>query len=175
MPRKRRYLILALLAGACFFAASGCDKAREGLEELREVRASLRAYDGAPPVIPHEVATNLYRRCLYCHKTGKNLGDDTAKATPHPEMKNCLQCHVEQITDDLFMKNDFEPFRIRGSLPGKNPAGPPRITHRLQLRENCEACHLSESAPEAIKPRHGARPHCVQCHVHVELPEKDFP
>lgn len=157
---------LWLLAGVWLAIAAACGGAEtDELDSLRESRALLRAYDGAPPVVPHEIESTLYKRCLYCHKEGKILGDQVATATPHPEMKNCRQCHVPLQTDDLFVKNSFQPYRITTRLVGQNPAGPPKIPHRLQYREKCEACHLGESAPEAIKPRHGERTNCVQCHV----------
>lgn len=163
-------LLLFLMGLACSKAGAG----PEDIESLREFRSQARAYDGAPPVIPHEVTSDVFRRCLYCHETGRTIGEMNAPKTPHPELKNCLQCHVEPMGDDTFVANDFIPYRITGSLPGNNPAGPPRINHRLQLRENCAACHLGERAAPAIRPRHGNRPNCTQCHVHTEVVE-DFP
>ena len=170
--------LLSLLSVVFLFSTFSCGGAEtrtEALEELRSVRARLRVYDGAPPVIPHPLKDSTYSRCLYCHEHGRELAGMTAPVTPHPEMTNCRQCHVEVKTDDLFSENDFEPYRITGRLPGKNPTGPPRMVHRLQMRERCEVCHMTDQAAAVLQPRHGERGDCLQCHVHVELPEKDFP
>lgn len=166
---KTKILQKVVTASAALFllCAYGCSQ-NGGLDDLRSERAKLRAYDGAPPVIPHEVSSGKYSRCLYCHKEGRVFDSQAAPAAPHPEMKNCRQCHVPRLSDDLFTENSFEPYRITTRLPGNNPAGPPKIPHRLQYREKCEVCHLGETAPEALKPRHGERGNCVQCHVHME-------
>jgi nitrate reductase (cytochrome), electron transfer subunit len=54
---------------------------------LRE-RASRRAFDGAPPTIPH--STLMRTDCLSCHGPQGLYG----LRTPHPERQSCLQCHA---------------------------------------------------------------------------------
>jgi hypothetical protein len=44
---------------------------------------------GAPPGIPHAIASNDDSYCLSCHKDGLN----GAKKTPHPERTGCRGCH----------------------------------------------------------------------------------
>src|SRR5574337_662399 len=56
-----------------------------------------RAYNGAPPLIPHDVERRK-AACLDCHRTGFV----NAPIVRHPERKfQCLQCHVGQ---DLAVK-----------------------------------------------------------------------
>ena len=51
-----------------------------------------RAYQGAPPLIPHDVEARK-GACLTCHENG--LAD--APIVPHPTRSySCLQCHVGQ-------------------------------------------------------------------------------
>jgi nitrate reductase cytochrome c-type subunit len=60
-----------------------------------------RAYEGAPPLIPHDVEARK-GVCLACHATGEN----GAPITPHPTRTHfCLQCHVGQdLTVQPFVK-----------------------------------------------------------------------
>ncbi len=130
-----------------------------------------RAFYGAPPSIPHGVASERAmgeNTCLKCHENGGYVDKFKAYApvTPHPEMINCRQCHVPQKTESLFKGTNFK----RGTIPtvGANNAlagSPPVIPHQLQLRENCLACHAGPSAPKEIRVTHPERVNCRQCHV----------
>ena len=65
-----------------------------------------RAYEGAPPLVPHDVEARK-GLCHECHATG----EAGAPITPHPTRTHfCIQCHVGQ---DVAVK----PFA---------PAGAPR-------------------------------------------------
>lgn len=56
-----------------------------------------RAYEGAPPLIPHDAETRK-GMCLVCHE----FGIAGAPITPHPTRNDfCLQCHIGQ---DLSVK-----------------------------------------------------------------------
>ncbi len=56
-----------------------------------------RAYEGAPPLIPHDAEARK-GACLVCHGTGV-VG---APIVPHPTRNDfCLQCHIGQ---DLSVK-----------------------------------------------------------------------
>ncbi len=50
--------------------------------------AGTRAYDGAPPIMPHTTA--MRQNCITCHSPG---GSSLIKTT-HPQRQNCLQCHA---------------------------------------------------------------------------------
>ena len=130
---------------------------------------NLRAYAGAPPVIPHEVRFDgaMNDDCLSCHKDGGFVPEHNAytPVTPHPEMANCRQCHVEQVVEGEFAKTMWAqpdlPKRGRQAIPG----GPLLIPHSLQMRENCLACHAGPHAVVEIKTSHPERENCLQCHV----------
>lgn len=130
---------------------------------------SLRAYAGAPPIIPHAVEDDgvISDACLACHQDGGYVPEYNAYTpiTPHPEMGNCRQCHVAQNVDGLFVATEWIqpelPKRGRQSIPG----GPLQIPHPLQFRENCLACHAGPQAVVEIRSSHPERENCLQCHV----------
>ena len=130
---------------------------------------SRRAYAGAPPIIPHAVEFDgvINDDCLACHKDGGFVPEYNAytPVTPHPEMDNCRQCHVPQLTEGLFVATEW----IQPTLPKRGqqsiPGGPLQIPHPLQFRENCLACHAGPHAVVEIRSSHPERENCLQCHV----------
>ncbi len=126
-----------------------------------------RAYDGAPPVIPHAVGALSRDVCANCHLFGDAVapdGTDTAPRTPHPELENCQQCHVEKVTDDVYTKNSFGG-HVWETGARAHPEAPWLIPHPLTLHENCVGCHFGENVPLAVRTSHPERTNCVQCHV----------
>ncbi|MDO5981037.1 multiheme c-type cytochrome [Flavivirga spongiicola] len=130
-----------------------------------------RAYHGAPPSIPHPVNEQQNmggKSCLKCHENGGFTEKFQAYApvTPHPELVNCKQCHVEQNTQTLFKGGNYAS--VIAPKAGVNNAllgSPPMIPHQIQLRENCLSCHAGPSAPKEIRVSHPERVNCRQCHV----------
>jgi cytochrome c-type protein NapB len=130
-----------------------------------------RAYHGAPPSIPHEVADERNmgeNSCLKCHQDGGFVTKFNAYApvTPHPDYVNCRQCHVPEKTNKLFKGTDFH--KVPAPKVGVNKAlvsSPPVIPHQIQLRENCLSCHAGPAAPKEIRVSHPERVNCRQCHV----------
>ena len=129
-----------------------------------------RAYDGAPPIIPHVVLSEEGiggASCLQCHEKGGYVAQFEAFApmTPHPQYLNCKQCHVPAKTDKLFKSSSFTrsapPTTGNTALMGS----PPIIPHSLQLRNNCLSCHGGPSAPKEIRVSHPERVNCRQCHA----------
>ena len=59
-------------------------------------RATNRAYDGAPPTIPHPSEGLYAASCLACHGDGLKVGDRIASKISHAHLSNCTQCHVEK-------------------------------------------------------------------------------
>lgn len=135
-----------------------------------------RAYAGAPPYIPHEVAPDMQREgsCLACHRHGGYAPEfkQFAPATPHPHLTACQQCHVTRETDDLFRGSEFrqaaKPELEQRALPGS----PNPVPHGLHMRENCASCHGGPTAPPEIRTDHPERPGCLQCHVLQETDEE---
>jgi cytochrome c-type protein NapB len=134
-------------------------------------RAARRAYDGAPPVIPHQ---NYGMNCVNCHKQEglKVPGIGFAPAMPHARtagMKGthvCTQCHVWKKTDEEFVGSNFVGLR-QNLRHGKRGllTSPPVMPHSVQMRENCLACHSGPAAREEIRCSHPERVNCRQCHV----------
>jgi cytochrome c-type protein NapB len=166
--------LVALVAAGC----SDPDKVpvpdREGaVKSTAAVRAERRAYDGAPPTVPHE---SFGAACTGCHdERGQSVtGVGFAPTSPHDNTSKagattrCRQCHVSRTTDDLFVASEYE------GLPQDLAAGdrategaPPRIPHRILMRENCVACHDGPGAREEIRTTHAERWRCRQCHVPI--------
>ena len=129
---------------------------------------SRRQYLGSPPEIPHpDRVHGKDLECLICHADGgwTDLLKKMTPVTPHPEMTGCRQCHVSPSTAALFKGTDWQslpPPRLgRSYLPG----APPPIPHDLQMRENCNACHVGPGTLMAIRMKHEWRGICRQCHL----------
>jgi len=132
-----------------------------------------RAYYGAPPVIPHPIAsmnTIGAQSCLKCHEKGGYVSKFKAFApvTPHPNLVSCVQCHVPVNDDKLFAESNFtgmgKPELNQRAMMGS----PPVIPHKIHMRETCLSCHSGPSAPSAIKTTHPERINCLQCHAKGE-------
>jgi cytochrome c-type protein NapB len=133
-------------------------------------RAAGRAYDGAPPVVPHGPAGE----CTTCHDDdGSEIaGVGVAPASPHGrermagDMRRCRQCHVASVTAASFVSSRFNGLPQGPWRGGRFYDGaPPTIPHALQLRENCLACHGGPAARAEIRTSHPERVRCRQCHV----------
>lgn len=166
--------LLALMVG-CGDSPSGDQvgvPGREGATKTAaSVRALRRAYDGAPPVIPHDP---VGAACIQCHDEDGLAVPDLGFAPPCPHeatrglsaLSNCRQCHVYQATEAVFVANQFRgvPQDLRR---GKrlNEFAPPVMPHPVFMRENCHACHDGPAAREEIRCPHPERTNCRQCHV----------
>jgi cytochrome c-type protein NapB len=166
--RHLRTLVVLGLAGGALACGGGAEPAvpRSTVE-----RAAGRAYDGAPPVIPHDA---LPGTCTTCHdEDGAAIpGVGVAPASPHEvssaagAMGRCRQCHVAAATADRFVATTFAglpqgPWAGRRATPG----APPTVPHPMQLRENCLACHAGPAARVELRTTHPERVRCRQCHV----------
>ncbi len=158
---------LAVLAGLLL---AGCERAGDVQQTSASVRATRRAYDGAPPAIPH---APFGAKCISCHgtETMKVDGVGVAPRSPHGDamqgsLQRCEQCHVYRATDGVFRPSTF------AGVPQDLAAGdrlyegaPPRIPHPVFMREHCAACHVGETARKEIVCSHPERVNCMQCHV----------
>jgi nitrate reductase (cytochrome), electron transfer subunit len=154
---------------------------------------ALRAYPGAPPRIPHALAPEEFRgtTCNTCHERGGYSARFEAYApiTPHPDFRNCLQCHAADdgnvgvaVRGRAFNGDAAATRTPRASAaplvaldwkttswPSTNlramNGSPPAIPHALELRGNCLACHAGPGAVADIRTTHPERANCRQCHV----------
>jgi len=176
-----RYLLPLLLLAACGRGepASVAVPGRPGASKSAAlVRAERRAYDGAPPVVPHQ---DFRMTCTGCHKEDGLSLPDVGFAPPMPHeltrglsaMSNCRQCHVFQRTFGLFRSSTFAGLR-QDLRRGRrfHDFAPPVLPHPVFMRENCLACHTGPAAREEIRCSHPERPRCLQCHVPRQTTEE---
>lgn len=140
-------------------------------EAALTARAARRAYDGAPPVVPHPVDPTSVSACLTCHEHGLRLGAVVAPALPHRPFTSCTQCHAPSAPPALAE-------RARAALPPNGfdglaaPAGgerawagaPPVMPHSTWMREACMSCH-GPNGTAGLRTSHPWRMSCTQCHA----------
>jgi cytochrome c-type protein NapB len=145
----------------------------ERSEETRLValshRAKRRAFDGAPPVVPHPIDQTGTASCLACHGEGLMIGKGVwAPKMSHAMLIGCTQCHVEQQSAALeplpHPENQFQAFRATSSGSRAWPGAPPTMPHAVFMREQCMSCHGPTGA-DPIRTSHPYRASCQQCHA----------
>ncbi len=144
-----------------------------------EARAERRAYDGAPPVIPHRVDARDAASCVACHDGGLKSAQIRAPAMSHRFLSQCTQCHVEQTGQpaNLAAGDRALPVEPRAAvasgfvgeaspLGGARafPGAPPTMPHRTAMRERCDSCHGPSALP-GLQTSHLDRQSCGQCHA----------
>lgn len=135
-------------------------------------RMANRAYDGAPPTIPHPVRQDAAAECLACHDEGLRIRGATASAMSHREMTSCTQCHVVSAAPmpaDAWLPKEVAENAFVGLQPPTAGArawsiAPPTIPHRTSMREACLSCH-GPLGREALRSSHPDRETCTQCHA----------
>jgi len=142
-------------------------------------RAELRAYNGAPPTIPHATDQMSDANCIACHTESLRIGDRLSPILPHAELRNCQQCHVSAgyvpfEGDGLAAPSTFRgidaPFQGERAWVG----APPTIPHTTFMRQNCLACH-GPTADPGLRTTHPWRQSCTQCHApSAELEQRAF-
>lgn len=176
----RRARVAAALSVLFAAVIAGCEP-RFPVATLKATardRAERRAYDGAPPVIPHD---RIGVACTACHdERGMEVSAlGFAPANPHHGTAaagahtRCAQCHVHKTTAEEFASNRFEGVRqeIRGG-DRLYPGAPPVIPHAVFQRENCAACHTGPAAREEIRCSHPERARCRQCHAEARTGDR---
>jgi cytochrome c-type protein NapB len=132
-------------------------------------RAEVRAFDGAPPTIPHPVEQQTDANCLACHSQGMKIGERVASRMSHSLLTNCTQCHVS--TTSLPFATAVEP--VESDFVGVYRAGagerawtgaPPAIPHSTWMRQDCASCHGLVARP-GLRTTHIWRTNCTQCHA----------
>jgi len=132
-------------------------------------RAQLRAFEGAPPVIPHSIQDLNVQSCRACHAEGLRAGDKISRMVSHTYLPSCTQCHVEAtgflLDANAIPPNEFRGLRSQGMGGTRAWAGaPPVVPHTFFMRTNCVSCH-GEFGYDGWRPDHLSRSNCAQCHV----------
>ncbi len=139
-------------------------------EEVLALRRERRAYEGAPPVIPHAAVQQDAPDCLGCHREGGVFEGRVASKISHAAYASCVQCHV--VAQDPLVgrpaasiaKNGFVGATLPARAPRAQPLGPPMIPHPTAMRTDCTSCHGAlGQAP--LRTPHIDRSNCQQCHA----------
>lgn len=138
------------------------------VEGSRQARAARRAYDGAPPTIPHAVGQRGYPACLACHQDGAVVGGRVAAPMSHEPHDSCTQCHVPETSavdqGGPPPANSFVGLASAGRGTRAWTGAPPTIPHTMAMRERCQSCHgVAGTSP--VRTTHPWRQSCNQCHV----------
>lgn len=130
-------------------------------------RGGRRAYDGAPPTIPHVADEQDVGACLSCHQRGLSIAGKRAPVMSHVLRVSCTQCHVSNVP------RGPATFRVENAFAGLESTGrgsrawqgaPPLMSHDAWMRSNCSSCH-GRGALVGLRTPHPGRPNCQQCHV----------
>ena len=167
------------------FAKSGPFEPVVRTDEMKmltlEDRSRTRAFDGAPPTIPHPVDFMQSANCIACHGAGLRIGDKLATKISHPFMTNCTQCHVESARPEFASVTSPLPenafIGIARSGPGERAwlGAPPTIPHTTWMRQDCTSCHGLVARP-GIRTTHPWLTNCTQCHApSAVLDQVSFP
>ncbi|EMI19926.1 diheme cytochrome C precursor [Rhodopirellula maiorica SM1] len=133
-------------------------------------RASRRAFNGAPPIIPHAVEGTNDAACYACHGEGKRIENRVANRMSHGFLANCVQCHAppppKPFSDvDAEVQTTF--VGLPAPLKGERayPGAPPTIPHSTWMRDQCLACHGGNVGWAGLESTHPWRTNCLQCHA----------
>ncbi len=132
-------------------------------------RGNRRAFDGAPPTIPHAIAQDSSASCIACHGEGLLVREKSASRISHATFANCTQCHVP--TAAPFIGEPAAPLAsnsFQGALPQKGTrawqGAPPTVPHATLMRSDCMSCHGNRGS-NPLRTPHLERQSCTQCHV----------
>jgi nitrate reductase (cytochrome), electron transfer subunit len=139
-------------------------------------RAARRAFDGAPPTVPHPVDQSHAASCLSCHGQPTRVGSIMVPQISHPPYTSCLQCHAPSGGPGATwaaLPPALSTPAVDNSFLGRDAAGagsrayagaPPMLPHSTWMRQNCMSCH-GDGGSSAIKTTHPTRQNCLQCHA----------
>jgi nitrate reductase (cytochrome), electron transfer subunit len=153
---------------------SSIDPLAEVIIEPGEKQAALerrernRAFNGAPPTIPHPVDQRSVKACLACHGEGALTISLRIPRMSHQLLANCTQCHVEgnpqHMAAELFRENTFAGLAAPTGGPRAFEGAPPMIPHSTWMRKDCLSCH-GHTGLQGIRTTHPWRRNCQQCHA----------
>jgi cytochrome c-type protein NapB len=134
-----------------------------------ESRGAHRAYEGAPPTIPHAIDQQSLPACLACHAQGLVIAGRTAPRMSHEAYASCTQCHVVEADPRPLQEpvpvlaNTFAGLESWGRGERAWPGAPPTMPHPSHMRTECTSCH-GTGGRAGIRSTHPYRQSCNQCH-----------
>ncbi len=133
-----------------------------------QMRERNRAFNGAPPTIPHPVNEIGMQSCIACHGVGSKTETLRISKMSHQYLTDCTQCHVESnpqhMTAALFRENSFIGLPAPTEGPRAYENAPPMIPHSTWMRVDCASCH-GVTGLQGIRSTHPWRQNCQQCHA----------
>jgi len=140
-----------------------------------ETRSRRRAFDGAPPSVPHAVDEMSSFACTGCHVKGMALEGRVAPVMSHPAYQNCLQCHAPSFGRPSEpwenAQTTFAALPSAGHGERAWPGAPPAMPHQTWMRQDCTSCHGVTGLP-GLRTPHPDRFNCQQCHAHRDRKER---
>lgn len=131
-------------------------------------RDARRAFNGAPPTIPHAVSETSTAACMVCHGEGAKTETLRIPRMSHQLLTNCTQCHVENnprhMQAALFRESTFVGLPAPFEGPRAYGGAPPQIPHTTWMRNECMSCH-GFAGLHGIRTTHPWRTNCTQCHA----------
>lgn len=131
-------------------------------------REERRAFNGAPPTIPHPIDQLSDQACVACHTDGTRTLSLRIPRMSHQFLTNCTQCHVEQnpehLAAALFRESEFAGLPAPTAGSRAFAGAPPVIPHSTWMRSNCMSCH-GPTGLHGIRTTHPWRQNCQQCHA----------
>lgn len=149
------------------------ERSEEMTAQALQDRAEHRAYEGAPPSVPHPIREKGYADCMACHGEGVKIDGKLATQMSHEYLTNCTQCHVPETGsvpapdsryDELPLDNAFAGLKRWGEGQRAHPGAPPTNPHPMDMREDCMSCHGTLARP-GIRTTHPWKTQCAQCHA----------
>ena len=132
------------------------------------LREQNRAFNGAPPTIPHPVEQLSTQTCMVCHENGIKSETFRVSKMSHQFLANCTQCHVEAVPQHMTPVNFRENLFVGMPAPTGGarayPGAPPTIPHSTWMRVDCMSCH-GPTGLHGIRTTHPWRQNCQQCHA----------
>lgn len=144
-------------------------KIKPGQKEFAlAMRKRNRAFNGAPPTVPHPIDQQSAQACIACHTNGIQTETLRIPRMSHQFLENCTQCHVENSPQHtpatLFRETTFEGLPAPTAGPRAYEGAPPQIPHSTWMRVDCMSCH-GPTGLHGIRSTHPWRQNCQQCHA----------
>jgi cytochrome c-type protein NapB len=167
---------LASLRRPPAFTADSPRLAPEEVAALSARRLSRRAFNGAPPTVPHPIDQHQSTSCLACHGQPTRIGMVDVPQMSHAAYTHCIQCHAPAhgpggefnrtvlplATPSLGNAFSGLPPPVGGTRA--YPSAPPTIPHPTAMRQNCVSCH-GPGGSSLVRTTHPQRQNCLQCHA----------
>ncbi len=142
------------------------------------IREARRAFNGAPPTVPHAIDQMDASTCATCHSGGHVSASLRIPKMSHQFLANCTQCHVEQafakpLAADWDIENSFAGLAAPTGGPRAFPGAPPQMPHPTWMRDDCTSCHGPASL-KGLQTTHPWRHSCTQCHTPASALEQNL-